>query len=208
MPSRSSAKPPSRSADTGTSTAAAIARPCSIASSRVTVPSSRPRVAACPELVVANASNPRSTSTFADPRSQAFGMTRTPSRRWSSRNRSPTLIRSTRRTLPTHPPPPPEPSRALIILESGPGDGDHLGSGYGQRSSCLAGLEVDLDQVAEVVLVHVQVVVIDGERPGTVLSELVGVDGLARVPVEPHHSARCVVAGGEEDAVAVGGELH
>ncbi len=54
-PSGSSAKPFSRSAETGRSVASTIAVALAIASSTVIDPSSRPRVAAEPPLVVANA---------------------------------------------------------------------------------------------------------------------------------------------------------
>ena len=69
-----SAKPFSRSADTGTSVAETRARACSSASSRVTDPSSRPSVAANPLLVVASAANPSEASNLAEPWSQALGM--------------------------------------------------------------------------------------------------------------------------------------
>ena len=55
-----------------------MAAACARASSRVTLPSSRPRVAANPELVVAMAEKPSAVSSAADPRSQAFGSRRGP----------------------------------------------------------------------------------------------------------------------------------
>ena len=73
-PSGSSAKQFSRSADTGRSVAATIEAACARASSRLTEPSSRPRVAANPLLVVARASNPSQASSLADPASQGLGM--------------------------------------------------------------------------------------------------------------------------------------
>jgi hypothetical protein len=75
-PAGSSAKQFSKSADTGTSTAAAMARPCAKASSRVTDPSRRPSVAANPPLVVASAWNPREARSLAEPTSHGFGMSR------------------------------------------------------------------------------------------------------------------------------------
>ena len=47
--------------------------PCAIASSRVTLPSRRPSVAAKPLLVVASAPNPSAASTRAEPASHGFG---------------------------------------------------------------------------------------------------------------------------------------
>src|SRR4051794_10115758 len=48
---------------------------CSITSSRVTSPSARPSVNAKPELVVASALKPSSSSMRAEPASQGFGIT-------------------------------------------------------------------------------------------------------------------------------------
>src|SRR5262245_31709247 len=67
--------PSSRSTDTGRSVAALRAATWSTTSSRVAAPSSRPRVNAKPELVVARARKPRAASTRAEPASQGFGMT-------------------------------------------------------------------------------------------------------------------------------------
>src|SRR5918992_3110701 len=72
-PSGSSAKPFSRSAVTGSSVAWTTCAACSTASSRVTRPSARPRVAANPLLVVARAWKPREASSTADPRSHGLG---------------------------------------------------------------------------------------------------------------------------------------
>src|SRR5438128_12400688 len=69
----SSAKPFSRSAEMGTSTARAIVRACARASSRVTDPSSRASVAAKPLLVVASALKPAAASSVAEPASHGFG---------------------------------------------------------------------------------------------------------------------------------------
>ena len=55
--------------------------------------SSRPRLAACPELVVARASNPRAASIVADPTSHGLGMTNVPSRcSWRNVVRASALI--------------------------------------------------------------------------------------------------------------------
>ena len=70
----SSAKPFSKSADTGTSTAATTAAAWATASSRVTDPSRRPRVAANPPLVVARASKPMAARSLAEPGSHGLGM--------------------------------------------------------------------------------------------------------------------------------------
>ncbi len=75
-PSASSANPFSRSADTGSGVAATIAAEWASASSRVTELSTRPSVAANPLLVVASASKPSEASSFADPASHGFGMSR------------------------------------------------------------------------------------------------------------------------------------
>ena len=87
-PSGSSAKPFSRSAETGSSVAATIAAACPRASSRLTEPSRRPSVAANPELVVASAWKPSAASSFADPWSHGFGSSSGSPGRCSSRNRS------------------------------------------------------------------------------------------------------------------------
>src|SRR5919198_146500 len=86
-PDGSSAKAFSRSAETGRSVAATIEAACASASRRVTVPSSRPSVAAWPLLVVASAWKPSQASSLADPASHGFGSS---SGRWSwcrARNR-------------------------------------------------------------------------------------------------------------------------
>src|SRR5882757_9808330 len=58
---------------------------CAITSSRVTSPSARPSVNAKPELVVASALNPSSSSMRAEPASHGFGMMNgAPS--WRARN--------------------------------------------------------------------------------------------------------------------------
>ncbi len=69
----SSANAFSRSAETGSGVAAAIAAACPSASSRVTAPSGRPSVAAKPPLVVASAAKPSDASSRADPTSQGLG---------------------------------------------------------------------------------------------------------------------------------------
>ena len=74
-PAGSSAKQSSRSALTGSGLAAASAAVWAIASSRDTAPSARPSVAANPELVVAIAWKPSDANSFAEPASQAFGIT-------------------------------------------------------------------------------------------------------------------------------------
>src|SRR3954452_6246076 len=66
--------PFSRSIATGIETAFASRRVCSITSSSVTSPSARPSVNAKPELVVANALKPSSSSMRAEPASQGLGM--------------------------------------------------------------------------------------------------------------------------------------
>src|SRR5690348_6474670 len=60
-------------------------------SSRVTLPSRRPRVKAKPELVVARALKPRAVRTFAEPASQAFAITKA-SPSWSARSSSPRCL--------------------------------------------------------------------------------------------------------------------
>src|SRR6202453_227385 len=85
-PSGSSAKPFSRSAETGRSVAATIAAACARASSRLTEPSERPSVTANPELVVASAWKPNEASSFADPWSHGFGSSSGFPGRCSSRN--------------------------------------------------------------------------------------------------------------------------
>ena len=70
-----SPKPFSRSAETGSSVAAAMARQWASASSRVTVPSRLPSTPACAPLEVASAGNPSAASTRAEPASQALAMT-------------------------------------------------------------------------------------------------------------------------------------
>lgn len=81
------AKQSSRSAATGTSTADASGSQCASASSWVTWPSRRPRVAAKPLLVLAIASKPSDASSRAEPASQALGCSSGPSPWCSSRNR-------------------------------------------------------------------------------------------------------------------------
>src|ERR1043165_1665869 len=80
------AKPPSKSALTGTGTAAATARRCARASSRVTWLSRLPTDQANPALVVASAGKPSWTSTRALPTAQGLGMTKHPD--WCSRRNS------------------------------------------------------------------------------------------------------------------------
>src|SRR5438067_8502154 len=75
----------SKSADTGSSVAATIVAACDSASSLVTDPSRRPRVAACPLLVVASASNPSDASSLAAPASHALGISNGASRWCNSR---------------------------------------------------------------------------------------------------------------------------
>src|SRR6266511_3911311 len=70
----SSPKAFSRSAETGRSVASTIEAAWPTASSRVTDPSSRPRVAAWPLLVVASAWNPSEASSLAEPWSHALGI--------------------------------------------------------------------------------------------------------------------------------------
>ena len=72
-PSGSSAKQFSRSADTGTSTAATSSPQWPSTSSLSIAPSSRPRLAAKPPLVVASASNPSEANKRADPTSHGVG---------------------------------------------------------------------------------------------------------------------------------------
>ena len=84
----SSPNPFSRSADTGRAVAATIAAAWTRASSRLTEPSSRPRLAANPLLVVARASYPTQARIRADPASQGFGSSSGPSRWCSSRKRA------------------------------------------------------------------------------------------------------------------------
>src|SRR3954466_8864659 len=63
---------------TGIDTARASRRVCSTTSSSVTSPSARPSVNAKPELVVASALKPSSSSMRAEPASHGFGMTNGP----------------------------------------------------------------------------------------------------------------------------------
>jgi len=84
----SSAKAFSRSAETGRSVAATITAACTRASSLLTEPSLRPRVAAKPELVVARASKPSDASSLAEPRSHGFGNRSGSPARCKARNRS------------------------------------------------------------------------------------------------------------------------
>src|SRR3954471_1908153 len=71
---------------TGMPTASASNEVCAITSSSVTSPSARPSVNANPELVVASALKPSSSSIRAEPASHGFGMTNgSPS--WSALNR-------------------------------------------------------------------------------------------------------------------------
>src|SRR5207249_11204918 len=79
------AKPPSKSALTGSSTPPAIARKCASASSSDTPLSARPRDQANPELVVASAGKPSCASRRALPRSHGLGITKQPDW-WSWRN--------------------------------------------------------------------------------------------------------------------------
>src|SRR5688572_657462 len=85
--SGASPNPFSRSAATGTSTASTNALACARASSRVTRPSSRPRVLAMAPLEVAMAGKPSPASTRALPASQALAITKMPLA-WSSRKRA------------------------------------------------------------------------------------------------------------------------
>src|SRR5690348_3868594 len=72
---------------TGIETAFASSSVWAMTSSRVTSPSARPSVNANPELVVASALNPSSSSMRAEPASHGFGMTNgSPS--WRARNAS------------------------------------------------------------------------------------------------------------------------
>src|SRR5580658_4796986 len=82
-----SPKPCSRSAASGSDVAAMIACACFSASSRVSSPSSLPRVAAAAELDVASASNPSPAITHAEAPSHTLGMTNAPGRWWSARKR-------------------------------------------------------------------------------------------------------------------------
>src|SRR6266446_1792691 len=83
-----SPKPFSRSAETGRSVASTMARPCASASSRVTLPSRRPRTPAAAPLEVASAWKPSPARMRADPASQGLGITKTPGASWSARNRA------------------------------------------------------------------------------------------------------------------------
>src|SRR3954470_10674413 len=72
---------------TGMPTASASNEVCAITSSSVTSPSARPSVNANPELVVASALKPSSSSMRAEPASHGFGITNgSPS--WRGRNAS------------------------------------------------------------------------------------------------------------------------
>ena len=74
----STAKPPSKSAFTGSVTADATARRWASASSRVTWLSALPSVQAKPALVVARAGKPSCSRARALPASQGFGITKHP----------------------------------------------------------------------------------------------------------------------------------
>src|SRR5947208_2390130 len=76
--SGASPKPFSRSADTGSSVACTMARAWASASSRVTLPSRRPRVPAQAPLEVASAWKPSPARMRAEPASQGFGITNAP----------------------------------------------------------------------------------------------------------------------------------
>src|SRR5258705_7497783 len=84
-PAGSSANAFSRSAETGSVVAAAMAAACASASSRVTAPSGRPSVAAKPPLVVASAAKPSEASSRADPASHGFGSSSGPGPSWRAR---------------------------------------------------------------------------------------------------------------------------
>src|SRR5829696_133288 len=93
--SGSTAKPPSKSALTGTLTAAETARRWSRVWSSVTPLSARPVVQANPALVVARAGKPSRSSAAALPASHGFGMTKQPavcSRRKAATRSSCTVI--------------------------------------------------------------------------------------------------------------------
>src|SRR5262245_19741671 len=84
----SSPNPSSRSAETGTSTAAATVAAWTMASSRVTEPSRRPVVPAKPLLVVARAEKPIEARSRADPASHGYGINNTSGPWWRARKRS------------------------------------------------------------------------------------------------------------------------
>ncbi len=86
--SGASPKPFSRSAETGSSVAATIARACASASSRVTLPSRRPSVPAQAPLDVARAAKPSPARTRAEPASQGLGITKALDRSCSARKRT------------------------------------------------------------------------------------------------------------------------
>ena len=83
-----SAKPFSRSALTGRSVAPTRSAAWASASSRVTLPSLRPRVAACPALVVASAWKPTTARALAVPTSQALASSSGSGPWWSARKRA------------------------------------------------------------------------------------------------------------------------
>src|SRR5712664_1330313 len=82
-----SPKPFSRSAETGRSVAMTMARACASASSRVTLPSRRPKVPAEAPLEVARAWKPSPARMRAEPASHGFAMTNAPGCSCSARNR-------------------------------------------------------------------------------------------------------------------------
>src|SRR5207244_4492289 len=88
--SGASPKPFSRSAETGSSVAATMARACASASSRVTLPSRRPRTPAEAPLDVASAWKPSAARMRTDPASQGFGITNAPGA-WCNRPEVPGL---------------------------------------------------------------------------------------------------------------------
>ena len=87
-PPESSGKQRSLSTFNGSSVAAATCPTCWTSSSRATRPSRRPSAHAKPALVVASASAPQEARSFAEPTSHGFGITKIPSRAWSSAKRA------------------------------------------------------------------------------------------------------------------------
>src|SRR5436309_10980536 len=92
--SGSSPNPFSRSAETGSEVASAIARAFASVSARLIAPSpsGRPMEYANPALVVASASKPSAASIFAEPASQGLGIANIPGLAWRDLNASPRIV--------------------------------------------------------------------------------------------------------------------
>src|SRR5262249_7967977 len=82
-----SPKPFSRSAETGRSVAATMARAWASASSRATLPSRRPSTPAAAPLDVASAWKPSAARARAEPASPGVGITKAPGPSWRAGNR-------------------------------------------------------------------------------------------------------------------------